>query len=534
MGVKAKLEQELRRALREGRTEDAEVLKQNIADLQKARGDAAYERALSKKTYTIKSGDSPFSVAEKLYGDDRYAVDLLNANPGVYTFQPGMVIHAPDFNGPAPSLSEEQFAQLQDWGQPGAEDLSLPGYETPDLGPAPEAGVTLGGGTPETAQPSAAEAAAAPEPAMTPEYEAKLNQTADAVVALMQKLGLLEGPGAQAGLEAQPAIAPGGSGVQARPAAQGDGGEEPMPILTSEIQRVERERRAAEERGDLEKSEQLEKKLEDYVELRGGKLSKEETIPSTQPTPVHSDAILSSDPNSYYLQLHGSPLNYPESIGEFPFVSRFEWDARDLNPGQGDDAEGFFGSDNNNGYMVYSEPIENVYHTIIIHDTGVSREDYPGTDIEMVQSTQQFHQAAPVLDSQGNPDISTGYNDADIAYHFVITPDGTIFEARDLRARGTHIQPVKDSSGNFIAGNTGTLGIALIGDDEYEKPTDEQIAALEALVSYLLEQLPRVKCVAGHGTVNSEARGTEGIEVAETVAEAQPSLHYGNCYPGGQ
>jgi len=47
-----------------------------------------------------------------------------------------------------------------------------------------------------------------------------------------------------------------------------------------------------------------------------------------------------------------------------------------------------------------------------------------------------------------------GYTD--IGYHFVIGPDGTIYEGRDIRVRGAHVE----------LKNTGKVGVLLLGDFE--------------------------------------------------------------------
>ena len=42
----------------------------------------------------------------------------------------------------------------------------------------------------------------------------------------------------------------------------------------------------------------------------------------------------------------------------------------------------------------------------------------------------------------------------DIGYHFVIDPAGTIYEGRDIRVRGAHVE----------GANTGKVGLLLLGD----------------------------------------------------------------------
>lgn len=79
-----------------------------------------------------------------------------------------------------------------------------------------------------------------------------------------------------------------------------------------------------------------------------------------------------------------------------------------------------------------------------------------------------------------------------IAYPFVISPDGTIFQCDDLERRTYH------------AGNTNTrsIGICVIGDfrkeGANEKPTQAQMESLYLLVKELQETFPKLKIIKGH------------------------------------
>jgi hypothetical protein len=183
MGAKQKLEQDLRKAIKEGRDEDAQAIRDAIAQLKKTRGDAAWEKAKAKQTYQVKEGDSPFSIAMDLYGDERFAQQLLRANPDIYSLRPGMYLYAPSLDGPAPSLSYQEFEDLDDWGKPFAEEFELP--------EAQGAGEQEGEGAAETVDAEAVPEVTTPDGFGTPEEEAQLDEMADGVVALMKKLGLL-------------------------------------------------------------------------------------------------------------------------------------------------------------------------------------------------------------------------------------------------------------------------------------------------------------------------------------------------------
>ena len=62
---------------------------------------------------------------------------------------------------------------------------------------------------------------------------------------------------------------------------------------------------------------------------------------------------------------------------------------------------------------------------------------------------------------------------ADIGYHYSIDPMGTIWAARPIQLQGAH---VKDWNEN-------NLGIMLMGNFMYERPTPQALASLQALVS---------------------------------------------------
>jgi N-acetyl-anhydromuramyl-L-alanine amidase AmpD len=78
---------------------------------------------------------------------------------------------------------------------------------------------------------------------------------------------------------------------------------------------------------------------------------------------------------------------------------------------------------------------------------------------------------------------------ADIGYHFVIAPDGTVYEGRPVHVVGAHAPP-----------NTGRLGVCLVGNFEHaELVTPAQYAALLLLVRGLVAQYTIVPAnITGH------------------------------------
>ena len=76
---------------------------------------------------------------------------------------------------------------------------------------------------------------------------------------------------------------------------------------------------------------------------------------------------------------------------------------------------------------------------------------------------------------------------ADVAYHFLIDSDGTIFEGREINIRGAHVQGF----------NTGSVGIVLLGNFNDEQPVESQLNSLRGLVDYL-RYTYGIRYLAGH------------------------------------
>jgi hypothetical protein len=103
MGEKNVLFNALLKAQNEGNLEEVERLKQEIEQLRQERAAAATGKA-KKNSYTVQAGDSWYSIAGALYGDQRYAGLLMQANGGFHTLQPGETLVLPDFDIPEGEL----------------------------------------------------------------------------------------------------------------------------------------------------------------------------------------------------------------------------------------------------------------------------------------------------------------------------------------------------------------------------------------------------------------------------------------------
>jgi len=91
---------------------------------------------------------------------------------------------------------------------------------------------------------------------------------------------------------------------------------------------------------------------------------------------------------------------------------------------------------------------------------------------------------------------------ADIGYHYLIDRDGTVTIGRPLEKTGAH---VKDH-------NTGTIGISLFGghggnagDKFADNFTEDQEAALKALIISLTSDYPTISKVTGHNQYAAKA-----------------------------
>jgi hypothetical protein len=103
-------------------------------------------------------------------------------------------------------------------------------------------------------------------------------------------------------------------------------------------------------------------------------------------------------------------------------------------------------------------------HLVVVHHTAESSPNGSRTsDIERMRAVYEYH--------------TVGRGWGDIGYNFAIGPNGTIFEGR--------------AGGDYVVGahaycnNVGTMGIALMGNFQTGKPTDQQLTALNWLLVHL-------------------------------------------------
>lgn len=174
-------------------------------------------------------------------------------------------------------------------------------------------------------------------------------------------------------------------------------------------------------------------------------------------------------------------------LGPLTVYTRAGWGALPLRLDNWGERGTFEPQSNPGGVLTYPEPLSNWLRTIVVHHSALPLSDGPF-------EIQQFH-----FEERGF---------ADIAYHFVIGPDGAIYEGRPLNVRGAHV-------GGY---NTGSIGIVLMGNFELKEPPPEQVAALEALIDYLTSSYP-ITHLAGHKDFNPDDTQCPGVNLYRRLPE---------------
>ncbi|HLV37731.1 MAG TPA: peptidoglycan recognition family protein [Spirillospora sp.] len=153
-------------------------------------------------------------------------------------------------------------------------------------------------------------------------------------------------------------------------------------------------------------------------------------------------------------------------------IPRHAWDARPVNH-EAINEYGFASDTNPFGWYVYPGDLSDHYHTVVVHHSALAL--HSG---ETMRSIQDLH-----MDTRGW---------ADIGYHFGIDAEGAIYAGRDLRARGASV----------ARGNTGVIGVVVMGNFEWEAPTLAQLTALQTLIDWLV-QTYALTHLAAHSELNA-------------------------------
>jgi hypothetical protein len=115
---------------------------------------------------------------------------------------------------------------------------------------------------------------------------------------------------------------------------------------------------------------------------------------------------------------------------------------------------------------------------------------------------------------------------ADIGYHYLIGPDGLVYEGRDVALIGSHCGGVVPAGVKRVFANTGSIGLNLIGNFDEEKPTAIALDSMSRLVGYLMSRFEiKPDQIFGHFQAWTEPPKTcPGIELVKILATLNPSI----------
>lgn len=171
---------------------------------------------------------------------------------------------------------------------------------------------------------------------------------------------------------------------------------------------------------------------------------------------------------------HGDDLPAASAATARPaIVKRGEWGALPVNHSARNEFGFYQQGRNPAGWYVYEGELRDRYQTLIAHHSAF----YQADGLATLHEVQRLHREDRLW--------------ADIGYHFLVDVDGTIYEGRELAARGVH---TKDH-------NTGSAGLCLLGDYRFEAPPAAQWEAAIALGRWLVETLALTH-LAGHSQFN--------------------------------
>jgi len=155
-------------------------------------------------------------------------------------------------------------------------------------------------------------------------------------------------------------------------------------------------------------------------------------------------------------------------------IPRASWNALPPDHSVKDEHGLFDPRTNPGGWQMYSEPLDQVLRTIVIHHSALAP-TFGAAEI------QRLH-----IEKRGF---------ADIAYHFVVDADGKFFEGRSINVRGAHVE----------GANTGSVGVVLLGNFEESAPPEIQVSAMRDLIDHLRSSYRSITHLAGHHDFNHDS-----------------------------
>jgi hypothetical protein len=157
-------------------------------------------------------------------------------------------------------------------------------------------------------------------------------------------------------------------------------------------------------------------------------------------------------------------------------------------------------------------------HLLVVHHTALKVQGDTRSGIERMQALYAYHSN------------SRGWGD--IGYHYVIDEEGQIYEGKEGGARVV--------GGHVYCGNIGTVGVALMGNFELEKPSQEQMKSLQWLLDDVrkrygidLDEVVRfhgkpLPAIVGHRELVST--DCPGYYVKETLEQVRVHVRSGDLF----
>ncbi len=104
---------------------------------------------------------------------------------------------------------------------------------------------------------------------------------------------------------------------------------------------------------------------------------------------------------------------------------------------------------------------------------SISRITVHHDGIEPITPLETYDQIQSRLQTIRKYHLARGW--ADIGYHYIIDPRGRVWMGRPLQLQGAHVS----------GGNDGNIGILLLGNFQFEQPSDEALESLSILIGKL-------------------------------------------------
>lgn len=119
---------------------------------------------------------------------------------------------------------------------------------------------------------------------------------------------------------------------------------------------------------------------------------------------------------------------------------------------------------------------------------------YPKRSLSGITDITVHHSASTTGSPEGYAKHHVNNNGwPGIGYHFVIQPDGYIYQTNELDTASYH--------NGF--NNSQAIGIVMTGNFNIDEPTSKQLRSLRKLIRNLKIHIPSIKNVVGHGQVIS-------------------------------